>query len=191
MSTGRSEEPFRALPPRLARGEALAFFSRRRGLPFFRPAPGRLELVYLPMYLFEAAIAGARGPAQPLQVVVDAVAGAVARLDHRVMLREGGAAPGGDSFPPLVGVEGAQRALEAELPWMLLPVALRQRRRLSVEGVVLRERIGYPYWVQHIRRRAQRDFRALDGFSGTLAGPRGRAAIVQCFLEARSGAGER
>lgn len=183
MCTGSTETTFRRLAPRVSEGEALAHFSKRRGLTFRRPQPVRLEVVYVPVYLLAARISDSRdGKQREVLVAVDAIAGNVRRLDHRVELSRSSPPPPGDLFAPAVPLEDALARAAEEVPWLVLPVALKHNRRFPVDQLSLVDRLGYPYWVQHLRRGRYRDFRALDGSSGTLVGAAGRAVLLKAFV---------
>lgn len=183
MSTGPSENSWRLLSPRIDRVKAGHLLGKRRLLSLGRCHPVRLELVYLPVYRVDAAIVDPDvGRSSKVAIAVDAIGGGVSRLDRGVDLRPDPEPPRGELFPRRIDVEQAIDRVRIEMPWILLPVSLKQNRRLPVETLEFVERLGYPYWIQHLRRRRRYDFEALDGFSGTRVGPRLKATIVGAFL---------
>ena len=180
-------DSFRPLTPRVTREDALAVLGRRRHLPSLGLRPGRLELVYMPFYLFEASIAdGAGGERREVLVSVDAVGGRVSRLDHQVRLDPCSSPRPGELFQAVVSPDEALARARRELPWLILPVALKHGRRFPLGALTLRDRLGYPYWVQHVRRGRFRDFQALDGFSARRVGAAGRALLLEAFVGAQT-----
>ncbi|MBN1443181.1 MAG: hypothetical protein JXA90_10755 [Planctomycetes bacterium] len=186
MSTGDSDRSPRPLPPRLSSGEAAARFSRRRGILLRRPRPVRLELVYLPVYLVEAEARERRGgSSRRLLLAVDGIDGGVSRIDHSIEFSECETPPG-EVFPSLLGAADALSRAREEIPWLVLPVALRAGRAIRLRPLGVKDLVGWPYWVQHLARGRSRDFRAIDAVAGGRIGPRGRATLLRAFVRGRA-----
>jgi hypothetical protein len=143
-----------------------------------------LELVHLPVHCFRVTLE-VGGERRDLRVAVDAIDGTVRRLDRQVDLDQSAAA-GSTLLAPLLERGEAARRVAEELPFQALGPALRRREGYRVVTTEFTATVGWPFWVEHLRRRRYRDFRALDAASGARAGSRARAALLKAFLAARS-----
>ena len=191
-STSPSEGPGgrRLLAPRLDRAAAERAFSRPRWFARLlgrRPRRGRLELIYLPVVRVDASVRDTTsGETRRVSLAVDAVGGAVNRLDRDVDSGVAGEPAAGELFAARISTEQALDRVREELPWLLLGVALKANRGLSVERLDVVDRVGYPYWVQHVRHGGTRDVEVIDALSGQRAGARGKATVVEAFLGSRA-----
>lgn len=146
----------------------------------------RLELIRLPIYVVEIH-AELRTPDRPgngahVRLAVDALQGRVERLDRAVVLEDTDVGLG-TSVSPGLAINDALDRVRTETPWITLPFSLRRGRAYDSRSVRLIDRIGYPYWVQHVWVRrfmlgGRRDFLGLDGISGGRLGPRARSLLV-------------
>lgn len=171
------------LEPRTTRHDALRVFTRRSRWRTRRWRPGRLELVYVPVYLIEATISQRHAGDRKVLFSVDALDGEVRRLDHGA--RRGGSPtlPGEVFRARLTPLEAIARARE-EVPWLILPLSLR-RARLRITDLRFGGQLYYPFWIRYLARRDRWDFEALDGLGGTRVGARGRARLLRAMLDQR------
>jgi len=173
----------RRVAPTIAAGDALPRLTQRRWWQLGGHRVLRREWVFLPTWILDVDIVGARSPVESVIVSVDAIDGTVRRLDASVPLEREDEPPEGELLPTLVDADAAARHVRTEVPLQALSVAIKAGGAWSIERVALLECIGYPYLVQHLATRRTRWFRAVDGFSGALVGARTRSSLLRGFVE--------
>ena len=142
--------------------------------------PTRVELIYLPYYFFDVELSQDVG-AQSVGVAIDAVLGATVFFIGDALVRESGCDGVACDFvqSPSVARESAME----EYRWLLLEHGLRNKRKVSIEEISEPERVHYPFWVAHFKRRGSYDFKALDAVSGEVQGIKMRKVFLAAFRQ--------
>jgi hypothetical protein len=182
------------LQPLLEREEARQRLAWRRWLPpRSESGAGRLELVELPCFVFEARVrtGGGTGPAF---CVVDAVLGQAAVLEaegvaalEAARSRDRGHG-GGEGLPAELPEEACRGAAEDFLRRRL--ALLNRNRDWALEQIVAVEAAAYPYWLRYYRRRGGWQVEALDAIGGARVGGALKRSLVAGVVAVESNRGD-
>ena len=188
------------IPPRV--DEALAWkLVPRQGRPLRMPWRGerapassrlpRLELIWLPYYLFDFRGTSINGE-KTLTVSVQGHCAAFAFFEMHELLAEG--EPPGPFFPPRMTEFEALESGRLNLVSTLLRVR-RIRGRFTPQEVIAQGVVQYPYWICYfLRRGGLIDFKTLDAVTGEPAASKLKDAIIWAFCrehDGRTAAGSR
>ena len=151
---------------------------RRVGMARRNPRAPRLELVWMPYYVFDCGVHSRKGPST-ICVSIDGWAGAFALCDLGDAIVEGKVE--GDLFPPRVDAAEAAETARRELQFAVM----RQRSR-GVKPVVddaqLKLTLFLPFWTYYFERRKNRlDIIVLDAYTGSRTGPKAKASVLEAF----------
>lgn len=159
------------------------FFSLKKLL-----LPERLELIYLPFYLFdvivEREIKGKNTEEMPKLNVTLSVDGL---LGHAVLYTEDALKT--EKIPEkqvpacdfaISSSEAARTALD-QYKGILLEHGLRTRSYPKTGEISEERRIHYPFWIGYFKRKKGYDFRALDAISGEIQGVRMRRVFIKAL----------
>lgn len=153
-----------------------------------RILPERLEVVYLPFYLFDVLVEkGEKGqinfPARQQQVTlsVDGLLGhAVLYADDALDVEKDPNSPAPTCDFILSPADAAKTALD-RYRGILLEHGLRTRSRPLAKEISEGKKILYPFWVGYFKRKKGYDFKALDAVSGEIQGVRMRRVFIFFF----------
>ena len=159
----------------IARADALERFASKRVWTLRKRLVEGVELLYSPLWIFDAEIRVENAEGVTLRVAVDGIDATVRVVDRAVHVDEV-AQP---CLPKLVSREEAQSAFDTEFP-----VWLARTRSGSMIDSEVRGLVGYPWWVEYSMVGGARTIRALDASNGAWVGARGRAAILRGFVGA-------
>ncbi|MGD2295290.1 MAG: hypothetical protein PVF22_05585 [Candidatus Aminicenantes bacterium] len=148
----------------------------------------RLEVVYLPFYLFdvlvEKGIKNKKEGCSPKQTVTLTVDGL---LGHVVLYAEDALEVEKDPKKPapscdfeLFPSDASKIALE-QYKGILLEHGLRTRSFPRAKEISEGKKIFYPFWIGYIKKRKGYDFKALDAVSGEIQGIKMRRLFIQAF----------
>lgn len=135
----------------------------------------KIELIYLPYYLFKASI---KTNAEKLEVwlSVDAIAGTFGLFEEENLLFE--KTPRGEIFNFVIDSEKARQIASDEYRWFLIRHSLRRKNPPVIEQIEEYRKIYFPYWVGYYKKKGAYDFRAIDGVSGKLQGIKMRRVFL-------------
>jgi hypothetical protein len=172
------------------------FYTRKSSFPlvsklFLRKSqisPERLEVMYLPFYLFdvmvEKEIKGKKGGISPRQNVTLSVDGL---LGHAVLYAEDTLDVEKDLKTPapscdfeISSSDAAKMALD-QYKGILLEHGLRTRSHPRAEEISEGRKIYYPFWVGYFKKKKGYDFKALDAASGEIQGIRMRRVFIKAL----------
>lgn len=167
--------------PNIARTKALRILQRPSGWLRRKHSIIKVELLYLPCYLYAAAIDSPKARRKTSTALVDALHGTFAHFT------------GGDSAESLP--EPARIGRELKTPQECLEIAreevkramlfsnLKQRDRAVLQSIVFDRKIYYPFWVGYFQRKKALDFRVADGLSGKIQGVSMRQTFMKFLLQ--------
>ncbi len=118
---------------------------------------------------------------QRVGVAVDAVLGATVFFIGDTLVRKPRCDGTACDFvqPPSAARETAMQ----EYRWLLLEHGLRNKRTVSIREISEPEKVHYPFWVAHFKRRGLYDFKALDAVSGEIQGIKMRKVFLAAFRQ--------
>jgi len=142
--------------------------------------PTRVELIYLPYYFFDIKLSEDVGT-QKVGVGIDAVLGASVFFVGDSLIRSQGC--DGATCEFVLAAEVARDTALQDYRWLLLEHGLRSKRKVSVEEISEPEKVHFPFWIVHFKRRGSYDFKALDAVSGEIQGIKMRKVFLAAFRE--------
>ena len=139
-------------------------------------SPERLEVVYLPFYLFDVLV-----EKQAVTLSVDGL------LGHAVLYAEDALDIEKDPKTPVTSCDfvissstAAKTALD-QYKGILLEHGLRTRSHSRAEEISEGRKIYYPFWVGYFKKKKGYDFKALDAVSGEIQGVRMRKLFMHAL----------
>lgn len=177
--------------PKISEQEAKNIFSKKKKfsplkLKKISLSPERLEILYLPFYLFHVSVQMAgKGRHEKLPLIkkvtlsIDGLLGHsvfYAKDDLDVESRTQGAVCGFLLIPA-----EAQKAVLSEYRAFLLEYGLRTRSASQAEEISGGEKIFHPFWIGYFQKRGRYDFIALDAVSGEIQGIKMRKVFLKAF----------
>lgn len=157
--------------------EQKSFLSKRFGKK--KPVPlKRVELIYLPFYLFEVVSSGEERK-QEAKVCLDGLLG-----DNLFFFRENMAYKDKVEHPvcPFVlsPAEARQKAVD-KYKWLQLEHKLRIKQKFEMGEISEGKRIFYPFWVGYFPKGKGYDFKIMDAVSGEVQGVRMRKVFLKAL----------
>ena len=140
----------------------------------------RIELIYLPYYLFDILLTGKKG-IQKITVSVDGLLGNTMFFTRESLNYV--AEVNNPVCDFVLSSTEAQKIATEEYKWQLLEHGLRNRKALSLEDVSQTEIIFYPFWVGYYQKGRYLDFKAVDGISGEVQGIKMRKVFLKALRE--------
>jgi len=150
--------------------------------------PEKLEVVYLPFYLFEIVVkkegkekSETHSLRQKVTLSVDGL------LGHSVFYARDDLAVESKQNPLVSDFElsasEAEKIALSEYKALLLEHGLRTRSFPQAEETSGSRKIFYPFWIGYIRKRKGYDFIALDAVSGEIQGIKMRKVFMKAFRQ--------
>jgi len=121
----------------------------------------RVEINYLPCFLFELYLKSKRGM-KAIQVICDSIRGKVRRMRWPQPLTSSSF----DSQETFLDEAAALARVKEEFRWLSFRFGLRMQNKYSLESVISLGKIGYPFWVIYYKRNGNYNFSICDGLSG-------------------------
>jgi hypothetical protein len=142
----------------------------------------RLEIVYLPYYLFTID-AHYRDEVRQATATVEAHSGSFSLFDEKSYTITPNAEH--PSFPPALPAEEAAEIARNGVAMALLR-SRGKYRRSQVGRIQKTDLLGYPFWVYYYERRRKRlDFKVLDAVTGRPPGTKVKPSLLAAFIAAR------
>lgn len=154
-----------------------SFFSKRLGKK--KPVPSkRVELIYLPFYLFQVK-SSSEETKQEVKVCLDGLLG-----DNLFFFKEKMAYKDKVEHPvcPFVlsPVQAQQKAVD-KYKWLQLEHKLRIKQKFEMGQISEGQRIFYPFWVGYFQKGKDYDFKIMDAVSGEVQGVRMRKVFLKAL----------
>jgi hypothetical protein len=147
--------------------------------------PKRIELIYLPFYLFEIenqchqCSDDAGKQKEKVSVVLDGLLG-----DNLFFIRENMTYSNRSDDPVcpfILSRSEARRMALDKYKWLQVEHRLRMKQKLVLGEIIGFKMIFYPFWVGYYQRRGAYDFRIMDGVSGEVQGVRMRKVFLKAL----------
>ncbi len=167
--------------PEISQKKALEIFSYRKSflskIIRKKNLPKRIELLYLPYYLFHFILSG-DGRERKVSIAMDGLLGNVVFFVGENLKFEKDT-----DFHPccdfLLSFENAMEKAVKEYKWLLVESRAASTLKEISEG----SQIFYPFWVGYFKKGRAYDFKALDGVSGEIQGVKMRKVFLKAFRE--------
>jgi hypothetical protein len=170
--------------PEISKENAENIFSQRKSFLFKRfrkkkpVPPKRLELIYLPFYLFQV-VSSSEDRKQKAKVSLDGLLG-----DNLFFFRENMAYKARVDNPvcpfALSPAEAQQKAVD-KYKWLQLEHKLRIKQKFEIGEISEGKRIFYPFWVGYFQKGKGYDFKIMDAVSGEVQGVRMRKVFLKAL----------
>ncbi len=159
-------------------------FKKKKGEAF----PKRVEIIYLPFYLFDILVKrddkaqkdGTPGT-QIVRLSVDGI------LGHSVLFVKEDLDLADNHFLPvhdfLISPSVAEKIALKEYKGILLEHGLRTRSFSQADKILRSQKIFYPFWIGYFKKGRGYDFKALDAVSGEIQGIRMRKIFLKAFRQ--------
>lgn len=187
------------IKPKISQEQAKHLFSSKKNSRFFiskllgrknREAPEKLEVVYLPFYLFdvlvEKEIKGKSAGDTTSKNVTLSVDGL---LGHAVLFAESTLEVGKNPDKPaptcdfaISSAEAAKIALN-QYKGILLEHGLRTRSHSRAGEISKGMEILYPFWIGYFKKKKGYDFKAIDALSGEIQGIKMRRLFMNALRQ--------
>jgi hypothetical protein len=160
------------------------FFPLRLWKKKKKPAPlKRVELIYLPFYVF-AVVTPGEEKKQKVSITLDGLLG-----DNLFFFRENMQYVSGVDHPvcPFVlSLPGAQTRVKEKHRWLQMEYRSRMKQKAAVYEILEGKRIFYPFWVGYFQvggafTLRKYDFKLMDGVSGEVQGVRMRKVFLKAL----------
>ncbi len=154
--------------------------------------PHRIEVLYLPFYLFDVMVEKENGGQKNIHRNQQQVTlSADGLLGHVVFYAEEGLDVDNDPKKPALTCDfeisssaAAKIALD-KFKDILLEHGLRTRSHLDAREISEGKRIFYPFWIGYFKKKKGYDFKAMDAVSGELQDVRMRRVFVRALKNLR------
>ena len=179
-----SPDDLHVVRPVLSKQEAENKLRLRSPLPpFGKIRFDKIELSYLPHYLFDVTVEW-KAEREVARAAVDAV------LGHFAMWRPGDLemedAQGPEfEIPFIIPRDEAREKLLAQYRWLLISTALKLRKRFRIIQTIPGPRLYYPFYTAYHRARGQWKFEACDAVSGMRQGGKVKDALLIGWVRSR------
>jgi len=190
-----------SIKPKISEQQAVNIFSTRKScVPLMTKlfsrknliSPERLEVLYLPFYLFDVVVEkegkGRKNTQENQQRVTLSVDGL---LGHAVLYAEDvmDAEEDPDTPTPICDFEisssdAAKIALD-QFKGILLEHGLRTRSHPDAREISEGKKIFYPFWIGYFKKKKGYDFKAIDAVSGEIQGVRMRRLFIKALKNLR------
>lgn len=174
----------RFVQPKVSPEDAKKILVKRPKLSLRRRRDMRkMELLYLPYYLYRAVISQG-GEQHEVLVCTDGISCGFSFFDTRQTAFCDEAS--GEVFDFVVSAEESRRTCLDNLRWHLLRQGLRLKVRATVGEIRDAGKIYYPYWLAYFKGDGGYDFRIADAVTGEIQGVRMRRTLLAAFSQARA-----
>lgn len=142
--------------------------------------PKRMELIYLPFYLFDIFMEKERKK-QKVILSVDGLLGNTVFFVKDNMNYEDRTDHPSCNFE--LSSAAAKKIVLDEYKRLLLEHGLRTRKFSKAEKISGSKKIFYPFWVVYLQKKKGYDFKALDAVSGEIQGVKMRKVFLRAFRQ--------
>ncbi|MCP2604928.1 hypothetical protein NLC29_02100 [Candidatus Aminicenantes bacterium AH-873-B07] len=155
------------IKPFISKQEAYKLFSKKKKIFLKKSKIEKLELVYLPYYLFKLTVNFPDGEKE-IFAASDGIEGSFAYWSEKSIKfsRDGE----GFVFDFIIDSNKAKEKIEEEYRSILLLYNLKKKRNAWLNEIKKIDKFYYPYWIIYYRKRISYDFKILDAVSGEIQG---------------------
>jgi hypothetical protein len=187
------------IQPKISREQAESIFAAKKSSFSWasklvkqknKVSPVRLEVLYLPFYLFdvqvEKEIKGKKtGDVSTHNVIltVDGLLGHAVLYGGKALDAENGREMIVPACDFEISAEDASKMALDQYKGILLEHGLRTRSHPIAESISEGRKIYYPFWIGYFKKKKGYDFRALDAVSGEIQGIKMRRVFIKALKD--------
>jgi len=138
----------------------------------------RIELIYLPFFIFEACLEKKAGDFS-LLISVDALEGSPAFF--KTELNTSAELPPNPVCEFIISSAVAEQVARDFCRGYILEQGLRLKNQAQLKHIQLVQKLFYPFWVGYFQKGNKYDFKALDAIAGVVEGIRMRKVFLKAF----------
>ena len=165
----------------VSRAQAENLLTKPKGFLSPRREMVKIELIYLPVYLFALKLEDKKGRHLAERISVDGIKGEFAFIKEIHY----------DSSPPdtknkfdfRLTEEEAREIANREYQRILFKDNLKTRNDVKITGFGRGEKIFYPYWAGYFKRKNAYDFNLIDAVDGGKQGMKMRPVFMDLLLQ--------
>jgi hypothetical protein len=140
--------------------------------------PFRLELLYLPFYIFEV-IFNQNDSLKTTEFSVDGLLGNVTFFAP--MERNLTDCTKNQTIEFSLPLEQAEKLVLEKCKTLILEQGMKFHKDATIQSIQFSKNLYYPFWVAYFKKGKRYDFRALDGVSGEIQGIQMRKVFLKAF----------
>ena len=163
--------------PAIAKEQAKDIFSRQRTI--LRKKKGivvKIELIYLPFYVFEVSVKTSKGERKSC-VSIDGIKGTFSFLNLKNATFEKNT----PSFYFEIKKEEAREIARREYKGEILRSGLIAKNPAELKEISRGEKMYYPFWICYYKKRNVFNFEAIDGISGKPQSVKMNPVFIHAF----------
>jgi hypothetical protein len=173
-------EATKIIEPKISEFEAKERLTKGNRFSFGSLTLQKLELVYIPHYIFALELTTRNG-LRKVMISVDGIMGSFAVFNlENVQFSQQALSETFEFVLP--EAEARERAL-FEYRRVLLGYSLKRHDLVSVNKIIDCHYVHYPFWVGYFLKRNRYDFAAIDGLSGQKQGVKMRKVFLMAFAQ--------
>ena len=141
----------------------------------------KVELLYLPSYLFTITIVSSNRGTSSEQVCIDGIQGQFAFFKDADFVKE----PPDKSriYNFVISQNDAEKIALEDYKRQLLKHSLKKKVTVMVKSIQFESKIHYPYWIGYFHRKGALDFEVIDGLSAERQGVKMKPIFVNLLLQ--------
>jgi hypothetical protein len=143
----------------------------------------KVELFYLPNFIFFLQILQKNGTLSKAKIIVDGLEGVYATYRDAPLL-ESPELPS-RLIKSRLSIKEAEKSGLEEFRRFLLRFSLKKKSFSKIHSCKFEQEIYYPYWVGYFNRKGAFDFDAVDGISGQRQGVKMKPVFMKAILANR------
>jgi len=166
----------------ISRFQAEDLLSKKYSLWFYKRKIIKVELIYLPMYLFNLRLEDKKGQIQMDKVTVDGIKGEFAIFiepDHKIDVLDSK-----NKYDFIITEDEAREIAENEYSRFLFKNNLKTPNNIKITDFSPGTKIYYPFWIVYFKRREAFDFSVIDAVNGSKQGVKMRPVFIDLLLQA-------
>jgi hypothetical protein len=141
----------------------------------------KVELLYVPCYIFTVQIVTNKGNQSSEQVCIDGVQGLFAFFKGAEF--EKSAHSSARTYDFKISQSKAESFALEQYKRQLLKHSLKKKVQATVDSIQFDKKIYYPYWIGYFRRKRALDFDVIDGISGVKQGAKMKPLFMTLLLQ--------
>lgn len=140
----------------------------------------KVELFYLPNYVFNVEIENRKAKVNLMKICVDGIEGHFAYYDETELTEK--PATQGKSADFNISADEAMKLGKDEFHRMVLRQSLKKRDEITIRSITFDKIVFYPFWIGYFKRKGAYDFESIDALSGQRQGVKMKPVFIRALL---------
>jgi len=141
----------------------------------------KVELIYLPCFLFSISIKSSNKDIVQVLVCLEAISGEFAFFESTELENKPDLPSRKCEF--IISELEAEKIARDQYQRIILKRNLKAKSQIEIQSIELNKEIFYPFWIGYFSRKDALDFEVLDGVSGVLQGAKMRSIFIELLLQ--------